>query len=568
MSTAQRFWLRAVTEGGADAVHEVADGPALVLGRGADAGIAVADPRISRKHAEVWVMDKQLAVKRMPGSANPIFYRGGEHSLCFVSPGEVFVAGKTRFLVLDRSPEPESETRTDAPAPKLSHTLEQAEVFAGDARSERMRLLDLLELPEILATKTAAEFQTHVASLLRLGTGARWACVAREDGGVLARDADQDVREDQRLSRGVIQAALRDAPRPTFYSWAAPPEDMSATLSPGTDWAICAAVKIPGESAMLFYAAGRERGGDTAQVSRENARFVGLVADIVGRSLSVRRLEGYHTRLKRFFSGPVASRILDSQDPRELEPKLAESTVMFFDLRGFSRRTEGRNDRILEHLGELRGVMTAMTDRIFAEGGVVLSYMGDGILACWNVPITEPRHVDRACHAALAMSDALRQIPGDWRCGIGLHTGEVVAGTIGSDQMFSYGVMGAVVNQASRVEGITKVVEVPVLVTREVAERVSAEVAVATRIGRYQPAGMDSALDLYELRPPPAVPERQDIFGRGLDALEQGAWERAYELLDRLGPGDRPARYLMALAEQFRRRPPRNWAGIIELIEK
>ncbi len=562
------YWVLMATEGAPDRLHEIHEGPALVVGRGAGVAIEVPDPQISRQHAEIWVMGKQLAVKRLAGSANPVFFRGAEQTLFFLSAGDTFVIGKTRFLVMDRPPEPEPEAKTDAPLPKLSQTLDEAEVFAGDGRSERLRLLDLLELPEILATKTAAEFQTHVASLLRLGTGARWACVAREDGTILARDADQDVREDQRLSRAVIQAALRDAPRPTFYSWAAPAEEISATLQPGTDWAICAAVKIPGESAMLFYSAGRDRGGDSPQLSRENARFVGLVADIVGRSLSVRQLEGYHTRLKRFFSGPVAARILDSQDPRELEPKLAESTVMFFDLRGFSRRTEGRNDKILDHLGELRGVMTAMTDRIFGEGGVVLSYMGDGILACWNVPIPEARHVDRACRAALAMADALRQIPGDWRCGIGIHTGEVVAGAIGSDQMFSYGVMGAVVNQASRVEGLTKVVEVPILVTREVAERVARDVAVALRIGRYQPAGMEAALDLYELTPPPVVPERLDLFARGLEAFEQGSWERAYELLDRLGPTDRPARYLMALAEGFRRRPPRHWEGIIELSEK
>ena len=258
----------------------------------------------------------------------------------------------------------------------------------------------------------------------------------------------------------------------------------------------------------------------------------------------------------------------DSADPKELEPRLAQSTVMFFDLRGFSRRTEGKNEKILEHMGELRGVMTAMTDRIFAEGGVVLQYMGDGILACWNVPLEEAKHVDHACRAALSMIEALKGIPGDWRCGIGLHTGEVVAGAIGSERMFSYSVMGPVVNQASRVEGITKAVEVPILVTREVAERVTREEAVATRIGRYQPAGMEADLDLYELTPPPANPERQDLFARGLEAFEKGAWERAYELLDRLGPGDRPARYLMTLAEQFRRRPPRNWAGIIELAEK
>ena len=165
--------------------------------------------------------------------------------------------------------------------------------------------------------------------------------------------------------------------------------------------------------------------------------------------------------------------------------------------------------------------MNAMSDRIFRKGGVVLQYMGDGILACWNVPIADDERVDRACRGALSMVEALEKIPGDWRCGIGIHTGEVVAGAIGSDRMF-LSVMGSVVNQASRVEGITKVVEVSILATRDVAERVSPEVGVARRIGRFLPAGMETALDLYELTPPPADPERLALFARGLEAFEGG----------------------------------------------
>jgi len=209
-----------------------------------------------------------------------------------------------------------------------------------------------------------------------------------------------------------------------------------------------------------------------------------------------------------------------------------------------------------------------MTDEIFRENGVVLQYQGDGILACWNVPVTEPNHVDRACRAALSMTARLSSMSGGWRCGVGLHTGEVVAGAIGSEQVFSYSVMGSVVNQASRVEGITKAVETPVLVTREVAEKVSCEVAVPMRVGRFRPLGMAVALDLYDLSLPPANDKRMECFGKGLDAFEKGEWEAAFDALGELGTRDRAARYLMLLAENYRRHPPREWTGIIELLEK
>ncbi len=272
--------------------------------------------------------------------------------------------------------------------------------------------------------------------------------------------------------------------------------------------------------------------------------------------------------MARFFSGPVIERIVQSENPKDLEPRVCESTVMFFDIRGFSSRSEGRNDKILGLLSELRTVMTAMTAEIFAENGVVLHYVGDGIIACWNVPFPDPHHVDRACRAALRMVDTLARLPGGWQCGIGLHTGELVVGAMGSDQVFSFSILGPVVNQSSRIEGITKAIEVPLLISSEVAERVSADVAATLRIGRFQPAGMTTALDLFELVPPPGNPGRAAAFARCLLAFERGAWEDAYEALDGLPSRDRPARYLKVLAEQYRRHPPKDWRGVIELTEK
>ena len=272
--------------------------------------------------------------------------------------------------------------------------------------------------------------------------------------------------------------------------------------------------------------------------------------------------------MARFFSGPVIEQIVQSENPKDLEPRVCESTVMFFDIRGFSSRSEGRNDKILGLLSELRTVMTAMTAEIFAENGVVLHYVGDGIIACWNVPFPDPHHVDRACRAALRMVDALARLPGGWQCGIGLHTGELVVGAMGSDQVFSFSILGPVVNQSSRIEGITKAIEVPLLISREVAERVSPDVAATLRIGRFQPAGMTAALDLFELVPPPGDASRSVAFARCLLAFENGAWEDAYEALDGLPSRDRPARYLKLLAEQYRRHPPKDWRGVIELTEK
>lgn len=550
----------------------LAVGKRYTIGRTSEADVPVQEDHfLSRLHAEVDLNDGRLKVRKVAGAANPIGFQGKERDEFTLEPGQWFVIGKTRFTLVQEGSstagfERVSTTPTSESAPQLSHTLNDVELYEVEGHTDRLRLLDLLELPELLRNQPRAEFFVHLAGVLRLATSAKWACVAREDGTVLAKDSGSDMIGEVSLSRSLIQSALKDAPRPTFYVWSSGAGDMMATVQEGADWAICSAIRLPGEPALILYVLGEGIGEPFAL--KNHSRFVGLVADMVGRSLSVQRLEGWQSRLQRYFSGAIIEKILGSADPKELEPKVTDSTVMFFDLRGFSKRTEGQNEKIVSYLAELKKIMTTMTEEIFKENGVVISYMGDGILACWNVPVPDSKHVDQACRSALRMIEALRTLPGNWNCGIGLHTGQVVAGAIGSEQVFSYGLMGTVVNQASRVEGITKAVETPILVTKEVADRVSADVAVPMRIGRFQPAGMGVALDLYELAPPPANAARITPFTEGLKAFEAGDWERAYGLLDPLGANDRPARYLKLLADSYRRRPPREWRGVIDLVEK
>ncbi|HEX4048260.1 MAG TPA: adenylate/guanylate cyclase domain-containing protein, partial [Elusimicrobiota bacterium] len=367
----------------------------------------------------------------------------------------------------------------------------------------------------------------------------------------------------------LVQRAVAASPRPIFHSWRRP-EGVQATVVEGSDWAACAAAELPGGEKVVFYVAGS--GGSSSATDPANldtTRYVGLVADIVGRSLAVRRLEEWETRFEHFFSRRVVESLLSGSDLRALEPKLAESTVMFFDIRGFSKLTELGQDGMMAFQEKLRAVMTGMTDEILKEEGVVLQYMGDGILACWNVPQPAADHVDRACRAALKMTLRLAAIDPALRCGIGLHTGRVVAGTIGSDQIFAYGLIGTVINQASRIEGITKLVGAPVIATKEVAELLSpASGIAATPLGVFRPAGMTADLKLYEIAAGPAEPRRYAAFELAAVSLAKEEWEEAAKTLAWLPPSDAAARYLSGFAEKCRKNPPKNWRGVIELSEK
>jgi adenylate cyclase len=210
-----------------------------------------------------------------------------------------------------------------------------------------------------------------------------------------------------------------------------------------------------------------------------------------------------------------------------------------------------------------------MTEELFREDGVLLQYAGDGIQACWNAPFPSGDHADRACRAALAMRRRLAEIDPELRCGIGLQAGRVVAGTDGSDQIFAYGVIGAAVAQAARVEGLTKLVGAPVLATRDVVDRLSDASGVAAMpLGKFRSAGMPADFDLYEIAAGPPDPDRLAAFEDAEAALAAGAWDAAVEALKGPAAQDAAARYLLGFAEKCLRAPPRNWSGVIELGEK
>lgn len=559
--------LEIAAKGAAPERHELGSGSA-VIGRAEDAELRVAgDPHLSRRHAEVSVQGERLRVRRLSQSSNPIYHAGVPKDDFSLMPGDFFVIGGTRFtFVVDKPAASGPAAPKSNLAPQMLMTMNRTNLYSMGESSDRLKLLDLLELPEILRSRDRKDFYAHIAGLLRLSTGAAWACVVTEEGKILGEDSASDTAARYKPSRSLIKKALEDSPLPTIYSFN-DPGALLATVQEGLDWTVCAAAKIPGEPAVIFYASGRDERGRPA-LRQNEARFVGLVADMVGRSVSMDRLLTMEGRLERFFAGPVVDKILKSPDMKELEPRVAQSTVLFFDIRGFSKRTEEKNEEILGYIGELRRAMTAMTGAILEERGVVLQYMGDGILACWNVPFEEPGHVDRACRAALRMAGAIGHTTGGWSCGIGIHTGEVVAGAIGSEQVFAYGVMGKVVNQASRIEGITKVLKTPILITGEAAEKLTPSAASALRVGRFKPAGMNDALDLYALSAPPGDPNRDRLFSSGLALLEKGDFAGAAKLFGSRPGSDGPASFLNALCESYTARPPAKWEGVIELTQK
>jgi adenylate cyclase len=183
-------------------------------------------------------------------------------------------------------------------------------------------------------------------------------------------------------------------------------------------------------------------------------------------------------RLSRFFSPEVVKEIVRHKDDTTLDSGRRRLTVLFSDIRGFTSISERMSPE--EVVTFLREYLTEMTDAVFKHGGTIDKYMGDGIMALYNVPFESPDHAARAVWTALEFQDRLRPLAerfaarhgGSLRCGVGINTGEAVVGTIGSTQRLEYTAIGDAVNLGSRLESVTKDYNVPIIVSEETWQEV------------------------------------------------------------------------------------------------
>jgi adenylate cyclase len=219
-------------------------------------------------------------------------------------------------------------------------------------------------------------------------------------------------------------------------------------------------------------------------------RSVALVSDVAAEH---QRRE----RLGRYFSPEVAALLADRNDD-DPGSETREVTVLFSDLRDFTALSERLSGA--EVVALLNQCHEQMVEMVFAHGGTLDKYLGDGLMAYFGAPVAQPDHAERAVRCALAMQERLAELNqgraasgGDaLRMGIGVHTGTVVLGNIGARRRREYTAIGDTVNVAARTEELTKSVGAPILVSEETRRRVGDAIAFTAaepvRIrGRTQP---------------------------------------------------------------------------------
>ena len=187
----------------------------------------------------------------------------------------------------------------------------------------------------------------------------------------------------------------------------------------------------------------------------------------------------------RYYLTPtVMDAVLANPGMLKLGGEKRELTVLFSDIRGFTSLSEQMAPERLVAL--LNGYLTPMTDIVFENGGTLDKYMGDSIMAFYGAPLAQPDHALRACQTALQMLRKLEELRAQWRAeglpelaiGIGICSGPMVVGNMGSQSRFDYTVMGDAVNVASRLEGANKTYGTQVILSETTRALVSSTATV------------------------------------------------------------------------------------------
>jgi adenylate cyclase len=485
---------------------------ACTIGRAPDNTVVLDDPRASRYHAHVksaddgsfTLVDGAVINGELRRSANKVFVNGGPHYEHQLKNGDRITIGASTLRFEQRAEERTTDVRYDDKP--LGHT--QLVVSANDVMEtvlhksaenlptaatsqSRDKVLEALQrkanilsalyemsktlgsvfdLEAIFAKATDVIFRStpadRVVALLAEGTGKE----NPEDvvlNPIAMRARDESLNNHARklsIGRTITRKVMRD--RVALLSQDAASDEefagVDSIVSQGVRSTICA--PLVGESRVhgAIYA---DRLDPFAAFKPDDLELISAVAAQTAIAVEnaraherLAREEVARANYSRFLPEYVVKQMLENPDSFKLGGVSQTITILFADIRGFTRISEHAAPEKIVNL--LNRYFSAMTDIIFAHGGTLDKYLGDGLMALFGAPTTTPEDASNALNAAVAMQRRLLGINQDLRqeglsevgVGIGLHTGDVIVGYIGSERRSEYTAIGDAVNTASRLE--------------------------------------------------------------------------------------------------------------------
>jgi len=556
------------------------------------------DRSISRRQAWLEIVDETLRVERHPKASQPLNNNPVLTTL-ELKTGESFKAGLTTFqFVID------SEMQNDRAA-ELTYTQSASSFAAAMRKGAAKKLIDILAAMPALSRDhpKPADFLVALCDHIHLYVPeilvSAWSVISLDKLPEIIPLHQANQTEDNPLpqpSRYLVKKAMSSLAQGCWVSQWSRDADASrnalSLISSNVEWAMCVPVLLSERERFMFYATGT-RNMDRVEL-RELQQVLAALGAMAKQHLLTAIAKERQGQIGQFFS-PLLRPLLfyDARETAEpLKPGEFEATSCFFDLRGSARETENavlqanNTTGIGEHFARLEKLLGEAANVIFETGGIVIDFQGDAILACWGVPLPDSasNSVQQAIIAARQIIDVMADY--DWpmdssnlRCGIGMTHGKVLAGLfaahhLGQTLLAKYTVIGTAVNQAARLEALTKKFCVPVLIDGAVAKNLSNENHVVRRIAKVRPAGMNQVVEVYELVLPTEVggsgvsADGVLAYQAALQLFESGDFEAAAEAM-RAVPRDPIELFLSEHITSMRRHgAPANWNGVINLMSK
>jgi adenylate cyclase len=286
--------------------------------------------------------------------------------------------------------------------------------------------------------------------------------------------------------------------------------------------------------------------------------------------------------MSRYLAKEVVDKLLETHE----DPFLATShqvSVLFSDIRNFASITESLGAD--ETMRMLNTFFTEMVDVVLRQGGIVDKYIGDAIMAVFGAPMDDPRNADHAVTTAIEMVSALERFNRDRAAqgfepigvGIGISTGDVIAGSVGTSKRMDYTVIGESVNLAARMESANKHYGTSVLVSENTISQMKLalswrEIDLIRITDANKPVAIYEPLECYPESVRTNLNRVRDAYQRGIRMYRQRDWKDAWSYFEQVlkrCPDDGPSRlYINRCRYYLDHPPPEDWDGIWILEKK
>ena len=293
---------------------------------------------------------------------------------------------------------------------------------------------------------------------------------------------------------------------------------------------------------------------------------------------------------KHYLAPQIVDNLLENPSSLSLGGKVYEVSILFTDLANFTGVSEKMTPDELQRL--LTEYFDEMMKILSNENATLDKFIGDAIMVFFGCPVEDSMHPIQACNGAIKMQRRLKELNKKWkgenlpniRMRVGINSGEVIAGNMGTEKIFNYTILGDNVNLASRLEGVNKKYGTDVIISEFTLEKIAEESGGMDKIpftvreldsirvkGKSEPV---SIFELYDFKEnaKDTVKEAFGLYGEGLKHYREGSWDSAvsfFEKVLRIRPKDGPSSTLIERCRIYKNEPPpSNWGGVFVMKTK